>query len=73
MINNRRFIIHKVCYKKGSRDMTMIFIKKIILTPKQVANVFDLGYLGIQKDFPDQLYPHYRTERREVWDCHKKK
>ena len=73
MINNRRFIIHKVCYRKGSRDMIMTFIKKIILTPKQVVNVFDLGYLGIEEDFPDQLYPHYLTERREILNNHKKK
>ena len=25
------------------------------VTPKQVVNVFDLGYLGIEKDFPEQL------------------
>ena len=25
------------------------------MAPKQVVNVFDLGYLGIEKDFPQQL------------------
>ena len=35
--------------------MTMIFTRRIILTPKQVVNVFDLGYLGVEKDFPTQL------------------
>ncbi len=36
--------------------MTMIFIKKNHpVTPKQVVNVFDLGYLGVEKDFPEQL------------------
>ncbi len=36
--------------------MTMTYIKKIILLlPKQVVNVVDLGYLGIEKDFPEQL------------------
>jgi len=35
--------------------------------------VFDLGYLGVEKDMPEQLYHHYLTERREVWKFHKKK
>ncbi len=26
-----------------------------IVIPKQVVNVVDLGYLGIEKDFPEQL------------------
>jgi hypothetical protein len=25
------------------------------VTPKQVVNVFDLGYLGVEKDYPKQL------------------
>ena len=25
------------------------------VTPKEVVNVVDLGYLGIEKDFPEQL------------------
>ena len=36
--------------------MTMISIERIIVTPKkEVVNVFDLGYLGVEKDFPEQL------------------
>ena len=26
-----------------------------IVIPKQVVNVVDLGYLGVEEDFPDQL------------------
>jgi len=56
MVNNRGgFIIHKTDHKKGSRGMTMIFIENHPVTPKQVVNVFDLGYLGVEKDFPTQL------------------
>ena len=41
---------------KKEEDMTMIFIKRIILLlPKQVVNVFDLGYLGVEKDFPEAI------------------
>ncbi len=32
------------------------YIRGIILSlPKQVVNVIDLGYLGVEKDFPEQL------------------
>jgi hypothetical protein len=32
--------------------------------------VFDLvGYLGVEKDLPEQLYHHYQIQRREVWNC----
>jgi hypothetical protein len=34
--------------------------------------VFDLGYLGVEKDYPEQI-SHYQIEKREVWNCHKKK
>ena len=37
-------------------DAITIFIRiTIFITPKQVVNVFDLGYLGVEKDFPGQL------------------
>jgi hypothetical protein len=28
--------------------------------------VFDLGYLGVEKDFPEQLYHPYLIERKET-------
>ena len=52
-------------------------------TPKQVVNVIDLGYLGVEKDFPDQLsalpYKKKRTqqelsqEEKEYNKIHSKK
>jgi hypothetical protein len=30
--------------------------KNYPIPPKQIVNVFDLGYLGIEKDFLEQLY-----------------
>jgi hypothetical protein len=69
MDNNRGFIIHKVDYKKGSRGMTMTFIKKIVsVIPKQVVKVFDLGYVGIvEKDFPEQKssLPYKKKRKQE--------
>jgi hypothetical protein len=35
------------------------------LTSKQVVNVVDLGYLGVEKDFPQQLSSN-PIERKEI-------
>ncbi len=55
MVNNHGIIIHKTTHKKGRRHDYDIYKKNHPVTPKQVVNVFDLGYLGIEKDFPQQL------------------
>ena len=55
MVNNHGYIIHKTSHKKGSRHDYDIYKNNHPVTPKQVVNVFDLGYLGVEKDFPDQL------------------
>ena len=49
MVNNHGFIIHKLGYKKGRRHDYDIYKKNHPVTPKDVVNVFDLGYLGVQK------------------------
>src|SRR3954452_3951698 len=54
MVNNRGFIVHKLGYKKGRRHDYDIYKEYRPATPKQVVNVFDLGYLGIENDFPEQ-------------------
>ncbi len=55
MVNNRGFIIHKTNHKKGSRHDYNIYKENHPVTPKQFVNVFDLGYLGIEQDYPEQL------------------
>jgi hypothetical protein len=64
MVNNRGFIIHKANYKKGRRGMTMTYKKNHPVTPKEVVNVFDLGYLGVEKYFPEQLYHLYQAKEK---------
>jgi len=54
VVNNRGFIIHKVDHKKGRRHDYDIYKKNHPLVPKDVVNVFDLGYLGVEKDYPEQ-------------------
>ena len=64
MVNNRGFIIHKTGYKKGIRHDYDVYKKNHPLIPKQVVNVFDLGYLGVEKDYPEQLSSlPYRKKR----------
>jgi hypothetical protein len=36
------------------------------VVPKQVVTVVDLGYLGIETDFPEQLSSHYHIEGKET-------
>jgi DDE superfamily endonuclease len=67
MVNNRGFIIHKANYKKGKRHDYDVYKKNHPVTPKQILNVVDLGYLGIEKDFPDQLsaLPYKKNRNQE--------
>ncbi len=56
MVNNPDgLIIHKTKYKKGKRHDYDIYKKNHPITPKEVVNVFDLEYLGIEKDYLEQL------------------
>ena len=55
MVNNQGLIIHKASHKKGKGHDYDIYKKNHPITPKQVASVFDLEYLGVEKDIPDQI------------------
>ncbi len=73
-VNNRGYILHKVAHKKGKRHMITISTKRTILRhSKEVVTVVDLGYLGMEKDFPEQLYLPYHSKRKETSVYHKKK
>jgi hypothetical protein len=67
MVNNRGYILHKICYKKGRKHDYDIYKNHHPVTPKQVVNVIDLGYLGIEKDFPEQLSAlPYKRKRNQI-------
>jgi hypothetical protein len=65
MVNNHGYILHKTHHKKGRRRHDYdIYKENHAVTPKQVVNVFDLGYLGVEKGFPDQISSlPYRKKR----------
>ena len=54
-VNKRGYILHKVGYKKGRKHDYDIYKNHHPIAPKQVVNVIDLGYLGVETDFPGQL------------------
>jgi hypothetical protein len=66
VVNNQGYIIHKLGHKKGRKHDYDINKKNHPITPKDVVNVFDLGYLGVEKDFPEQLSAlPYRKKRNQ--------
>jgi hypothetical protein len=73
MVNNRGYILHKVDYKKGRKHDYDVYKKNHPVIPKQVVNVVDLGYLGIETDFPEQLsaLPYKKKRNRFLSDNEK--
>ena len=67
-VNNRGFIIHKLRYKKWRKRDYDIYKENQPSTPKEVVNVFDLGYLGVEKDFLEQLsvLPNRKKRNQEL-------
>jgi hypothetical protein len=68
MVNNPGLIIPNLNHKKGNTHDYDIYKKNHPTTPKQVVNVFDLGYLGVEKDFPEQIssLPNRKKRNQEL-------
>jgi DDE superfamily endonuclease/Helix-turn-helix of DDE superfamily endonuclease len=67
MVNNLGYIIHKANHKKGRKHDYDIYKNNHPIIPKQVVNVLDLGYLGIETDYPEQLsaLPYKKRRNQE--------
>ena len=53
MVNSEGLILlHKTKHKRGRKHDYDVYKNNHPITPIQVENLFDLGYLGIQNDFP---------------------
>ncbi|MER5175145.1 MAG: hypothetical protein ABJB76_11495 [Candidatus Nitrosocosmicus sp.] len=65
--NKPGFVIHKANHKKGrSRHDFDIYKKNHPAPSKEVVNVFDLEYLGLEKDFLEQRSSlQYRQKRKQ--------
>ena len=55
VVNNQGYIIHKSGHKKGRKHDYILYKKNHPFTPKRLLMQFDLGYLGVEMDFPEQL------------------
>jgi len=68
VVNNKGYIVHKLGHKKGQKHDYKIYKKNHPATPKEVVNIFDLGYLGVEKDFPEQLsaLPNKKKRNQEL-------
>jgi hypothetical protein len=54
MINKKGEILHKSNHhKKGRQHDYSIYKEEHPTTPPQIENYYDLGYYGVEKDFPD--------------------
>ena len=51
MINSEGLKIHKTKHKKGRKHDYDVYKNNHPITPIQVENVFDLGYMGVQNDY----------------------
>jgi DDE superfamily endonuclease len=56
MVNSEGTILHKTGHDRGRIHDYEIFKNKHLTAPLQVKSVLDLGYLGIQNDFPTVKY-----------------
>ncbi len=69
MVNNRGYIIHKTKHRKDvGMTIYSIYKENNPVNPNQVAvNVFDLGYLGVEKDYSEQLsaLPYKKKEDKQ--------
>ena len=53
MVNTEGLILHKTGHSNGRKhDYDIYKHNHSTITPSQVDNIVDLGYLGIEKDFP---------------------
>ena len=67
MVNNRGISLIKLPDKKGRRhdyDVYKAGIRPVI--PKQAVAVVDLGYHGMEKDYPEQLSTLPCKKRRNL-------
>jgi hypothetical protein len=67
-VNKNGYILHKAAHKNGRKHDYGIYKKNHPITPKQVVNVVDLGYLGVEKDYPEQLsaLPYKKKKNQDL-------
>ena len=64
MVNGQGLILHKTRHKGGRYHDYHLYKHNRPVTPSQVENIVDLGYLGIQKDFPGIALSHDNLSKK---------
>jgi len=74
MVNSEGTILHKTGHDRRRIHDYEIFKNKHPITPLQVENVLDLGYLGVKNDFPTVKYvlPFRKKRKSELSDEEKR-
>src|SRR5215831_2648314 len=74
MVNSEGLILHKTDHRKGRKHDYDVFKNNHPITPTQVENVLDLGYMGVQNDFPTVKYvlPIRKKRKSELSNEEKK-
>jgi hypothetical protein len=68
------FIKQQTIRKDENMIIYSVYKKNHPVTPsKQVVNVVNLGYLGVEKDYPVEQLSALPYKRRESMSCYKKK
>ncbi len=67
VVNNKGYIVYKLGHKKGRSPDYDVYKKNHPIIPKDVLNMYDLGYLGVEKDFPEQISAlPYKKKKNQV-------
>ena len=74
MVNSEGTILHKTGHDRGRIHDYEVFKNKHPITPPQVENIVDLGYMGVKNDFPTVKYvlPFRKKRKSELSDEEKR-
>ena len=76
MANGEGKILYKTHYKAGRNHDYKTYKTNRPMTPKEVENVFDLGFLGVEKDFPLRTEIIFilqkKKEEKQITACRRK-
>ncbi len=72
-INLNGEIIHKSSHAPGSHHDYKIYKSKHPILPEELMVFYDLGYLGVERDFPKQIsiLPYKKKKGKELTDSQK--
>lgn len=72
-VNLNGEIIHKSTHSPGSHHDYKIYKSKHPILPEELMVFYDLGYLGVERDFPEQIsiLPYKKKKGKELTDSQK--